>query len=84
MDDYIAGRKFLANGVCRTRRCAPSALGASVQVEQIFPGKSFQGVNPEAGGRFEIYVLQRSADGTQVCGVDVERPGEHVHHLGVG
>lgn len=50
---------------------------------ETLPSELREGVDAEALGGFEVHVLQRSADGLQIRGVDVQRPGEQVHHLSV-
>ncbi len=79
----IARRKHLAYAVGGARRGAATAFGAGIEIEQVFPGKTRQGVDAELFLRVEIDTA-RFRRPASPRGVDVQRGRNNVGHLRIG
>ena len=83
VENDVARREPLAHPTGRARRRAAAALGAGVEIQQVLPGETGQGVNAQGFFAFEVDSPQRGADRRQPRGVNIRGRAEHVNHLGV-
>ncbi len=72
VENDVARREHLADPIGRADGRAAAALGAGVEIEQVFPGEAGQGVDAQLFGFFEIDLSQGCADRRQPGRVDVQ------------
>ena len=81
VEDDVARRKDLAHAVGGADGGAAAALGAGVEVEQVFPGEIGQALTPSFSSFSKSSLLERGPDRLQPRRVDIERRVQHVGHL---